>query len=831
MRKVFYFFLLSCLSSVTYSQPAPPTDAADILVKLRKLNFLGSVLYVAAHPDDENTQLIAYLENDIYARTAYLSLTRGDGGQNLIGPEIRETLGVIRTQELLAARRTDGGEQFFTRAIDFGYSKNAEETLQIWDKDQVLGDVVWAFRLFKPDVIITRFPPDERAGHGHHTSSAMLAEEAFDIAHKPTEYPDHLKYTSTWQPIRLYTNTGRWWNPNMTRDEPGVLTIDVGTYNPLTGQSMTEISAISRSQHKSQGFGSTGSRGEELEFLEQRKGSSATESLFEGIDTSWKRVQGGEKIGLKIDEIISEYSPLDPAASVPALLEVRQWIAALQDEFWRNLKLKEVDQVLKDMTGLFLEAKSSEWRLYPGKELTVALEATNRSDISLTLEKIKINGTEVNPGMSLESNKEWTSELKVSIPSDAEYSHPYWLQKEGTLGMYHVAERTLIGTPENAPPLTATLYIKVNGVDIQYTIPVKYKWNDPVMGEQSRPLVVGPPAVVNIQEPVYLFSAGKSRRIDVRVTSYQTNVREKVVLQTGPGWKITPEFHEITPATVGEQTMVTFEVSPPVEQTTDELRAYVQIGEEQYSRGQVTIDYAHFPAQTMLPETTARLVNVPIKKFGERVGYIAGAGDAIPATLRELGYEVWEMNNDDVTPTNLETLDAVILGIRALNTNEKIGTFMDELLKYVERGGTLIVQYNTNSRLKTDDFAPYPLKLSRFRVANEAAPVTILAKDHPVMNEPNIILPEDFDHWVQERGLYFPGEWDDAYVPILSSNDPGEEPLHGGLLVASYGKGHYIYTGYSWFRELPAGVPGAIKLFTNLVSLGNDQPSSKRSGE
>ncbi len=806
-------------------------DGAEILVKLKKLNFLGSVLYVAAHPDDENTRLIAYLENAAYVRTGYLSLTRGDGGQNLIGPEIRESLGIIRTQELLAARRIDGGDQFFSRANDFGYSKNAEETLRIWDKDKVLADVVMAFRRFRPDVIITRFPPDERAGHGHHTSSAILAEEAFDMAGKQDKYTGQLSMVSPWQPVRLYTNTGRWWNPNMTGDEPGVVSVDVGAYNPLLGKSMNEIAATSRSQHKSQGFGSTGSRGKEEEFLEYRKGKKADEHIFEGIDTSWSRVTGGEKIGNKISQIIEAYNPVYPAGSIPALLDVRRDILALKDPFWRELKLSEVNELLKNMAGLYIEAKASEWRVFPGQELAVSFEVVNRSDAPVQLQSIVIKEDRLTPNASLTKNDVWESDVTITLPESTPYSQPYWLREEGSLGMYAVNDPSLIGSPENAPAMEAIVTLSMNGSDISYSVPVRYKWNDPVDGELSRPLEVGPPAVVNIKEPVYLFSAGESKAIEVNVISYQTEKTERISLTAGPGWQVSPEYHELKPAQKGIEERVTFTVSPPSEQKSEGLTASVTIDGQVYTKSQQTIRYDHIPIQTLYPEATSQLVNVPIKKYGQHVGYIAGAGDAIPQTLREIGYEVWEMQDQEVTPENLETLDAVILGIRALNTNEKIATFMDDLLAYVEKGGTLIVQYNTNSRLKAENFAPFPLHLSRNRVADETAPVTILATDHPVVNEPNIILPQDFDNWVQERGLYFPDTWDEAYVPILSSNDPDEKPLDGGLLIAPYGQGYYIYTGYSWFRELPAGVPGAIKLFTNMVSLGSDQPTSKGRGE
>lgn len=821
MKRTVVLLLTMLLIVPAFSQPGRQPDASEILVKLNKLNFLGSVLYVAAHPDDENTRLIAYLENDQYARVAYLSLTRGDGGQNLIGPEIREALGVIRTQELLAARRIDGGDQYFSRANDFGYSKNADETLQIWDRDKVLADVVRIYRKFRPDVIITRFPPDERAGHGHHTSSAIMAQDAFDISGQKNAYAEQLKGMQPWQPVRLYTNTGRWWNPNMTGDEPGVVTLNVGAYNPLLGESMTEIAARSRSQHKSQGFGSTGERGESLEFLEFVKGEEAEKDIFEGIDTSWGRVSGGRKIGEKISGLLEQFDPAQPSAVLPDLLEVRAMIARLDDPFWRATKLKETDALIRDVLGLYLEARAGDWRLYPGQTMKVELEAINRSPVPVVLKEVRVDGQVLTPETTLENNIGWERETTMQVPDDISYTQPYWLREHGTLGMYQVEDPDLIGAPENLPALRATVSLDVLGTPLEYQVPVIHRWTDPVKGEQQRPLVIAPPVVVSIPTPVFLFPSGKTRQVEVRVASFLENEPVTVSLQTDEGWQISPEQHTLNDLSPGDERSVSFEITPPADEKTSVLKATATIGGRQYDRSQMTIAYDHFPAQTILPEATARLVNIPIRRYGDLVGYIPGAGDAIPETLRELGYEVRELGEGDISPATLSELDAVILGVRALNVNENIAGYMEDLLEYVHNGGTLIVQYNTSYRLKTEEFAPYPLTLSRLRVADENAPVTVLAPGHPVVNEPNIILPQDFDNWVQERGLYFPEEWDDAYTPILSSHDPGEPARKGGLLVAKYGEGHYIYTGYSWFRELPAGVTGAIKLFTNLVSLGN----------
>lgn len=828
MRKT-YLLLLVLLSCATFSYAQKPEkpNSAEILLKLKKLNFLGTALYVAAHPDDENTRLITWLSNDRLANTAYLSLTRGDGGQNLVGPEIREALGIIRTQELLAARRIDGGKQFFSRANDFGYSKSAEETQEIWDREQVLSDVVWVYRNFRPDVVITRFPPDERGGHGHHTTSAIMAKEAYEIAGDKSKYPDQLEFTAPWQPKRVYINTGRWWNPDINADTEGVLAIDVGGYNPLLGKSYPEIAALSRSQHKSQGFGSSGVRGEQLEFLELMAGDEADENIFEGVETSWKRVKGGEKIGAVVEKAIAEYNPEDPAAIMPYLLTARAEILKLEDQFWKKTKLAQVDELIKNVLGLYLEVVADDFSVTPGDQVQLTVETINRSGFPVQLQQVKYNAlADTVTQLNLPNNKDITFKTTLQIPEEKGYSQPYWLEKPGTLGMYRVDDRDLIGQPENDPALPVDFIMNIGGQQITYTVPVVYKWNDPVKGEQYKPFIFTPPVFANISEPVYIFSNDESKAVDVMLKAGKSNISGKLALQIPDGWKITPEEYAFNLQMKGEEKRFRFQLTPPQKQSVANLKAIVEVGDKTYDKGFINIEYDHIPTQLFMPEAVSQIVKIDIKRRGDVVGYIQGAGDAIPTALREIGYHVREMAEDEVTPENLKGLDAVILGVRALNTNERIPFYMDDLLKYVEDGGTLIVQYNTNFRLKTEDFAPYPLKLSRDRVTDETAQVRILKPDHPALNTPNKITQKDFEGWVQERGLYFPDEWDEKYEALLSSNDEGETPKEGGLLVAKYGQGYYVYTGYSWFRELPAGVPGAYRLFVNLVSLGNKQEKS-----
>ena len=822
----FIFSLITLVISLnTFSQAPKSYTSSEILLKLKKLNVLGNVLYVAAHPDDENTRMITYLANHRLFNTAYLSMTRGDGGQNLIGPEIRELLGIIRTQELLSARRRDGGFQFFTRANDFGYSKSAEETLKIWDKEQVLSDVVWTIRKFRPDVIITRFPPTRRAGHGQHESSAILAEEAFDIAGDASKYPEQINLVEPWQPKRLLLNTGRWWSNDINADDPGISTVDVGAYNPLLGNSYTEIASESRSQHKSQGFGSVSSRGIELEYLESKKGDPAETDLFEGIDTSWNRVKGGAGIAKMVNELLAGFDPTYPYKSMKPLLDLRNEVSKLKDPIWREIKVAEIDEIIKAITGLFIEVRTDTYSYTHGDSIKTSLEIVNRSPVKLTLVDVTFKelGQSITLNKEITGNEEIMEDFKTILPKGIEYSQPYWLRDEGSLGMYSVQNRELIGKPENDPALMAYFKFTVNNQPLNYAIPFVYRWRDPVKGEQYRPVEITPPVFLNLDQPVYMFADDTPKQVSVLVKAGKDNLQGNVTLNVPDSWSVIPPSKQISLEKKGEESRLIFMLSPSKNQESVEIIASATIEEGTYNNSLVRISYDHIPIQTLFSKASATAVKLDIEVRGKQIGYIMGAGDAVPESLEQIGYTVQLLQDEDINADNLKNLDAVILGIRALNTNDRIPFQMPLLFDYVKEGGNLIIQYNTSRRLKTNNFSPYEIKLSRLRVAEEDAEIRILAPDHPVLNTPNKISAKDFDNWVQERGLYFPEEWAKEFTAILSSNDTGEDPKDGGLLVAKYGEGYYIYSGYSWFRELPAGVPGAFRLFANMISLGNNE--------
>jgi len=814
MTQSLRFFILFFLLSIPFSiaqKPQKPS-ASEIYQDIKKLNFLGSVLYVAAHPDDENTRLISYFSNHLHARTAYLSLTRGDGGQNLIGSEIRELLGVIRTQELLTARAIDGGQQRFTRANDFGYSKHPDETLQIWDKEQVLSDVILAIRQFKPDVIINRF--DHRSPgktHGHHTTSAMLSLEAFDLANDSKAYTEHLEVSSIWQPKRAFFNTSWWFYGSQEKfekaDKSNMLSLDIGTYYPTLGMR--------------QGFGNTGTRGSQMEYLELIKGESLnTNNIFEGIDTSWNRVKGGKAIGELLHQVESDFDFTNPSASVPKLVEAYKLIQTLEDEHWKEIKTKEIKDIIAACSGLYLEAVANTNHATAGESVSLQLEAINRSDIAITLLSYDTGKHNVSKEIVLTNNTAFHFEEQMSIPETQQPTTPYWLAQKGSLGMYKVEDIQLIGKPETPRAFNVAFEVLIENTPFTFTKPVVYKYNDPVRGEVYKPFEIVPLVSSQIEEKVIIFNTAAQREIPVIVKAHQDQVEGFVELTHPKGWEVYPQKQKLSIAQKGETQTLVFTVIPPKTESEGYITPIVNIDGRKYSNELIEIDYDHIPFQTVLLPSESKVVRLDIKKTGQNIAYIEGAGDVVPESLRQIGYQVEVLNPEDITAQRLSRFDAVVIGIRAYNTVEALKFKQQVLFDFVKQGGNMIVQYNTNRGLKTKTLAPYPLELSRDRVTDEQSEVIFINPSHPILNTPNKITQKDFEGWTQERGLYFPNTWDNAFTPILSMHDRGESPKTGSLLVAPYGKGYYIYTGLSFFREFPAGVSGAYRLFANMLSLG-----------
>lgn len=827
VRMIGMFFLFN----TTFAQKPHQPSSSEIYHSLQKLNFLGTALYVAAHPDDENTRLISYLSNGIHARTGYLSLTRGDGGQNLIGPELRELLGVLRTEELLAARRVDGGEQFFTRANDFGYSKNPDETLEIWNKEAVLGDVVWALRHFKPDVIINRF--DHRSPgstHGHHTASAMLSVEAFDLANDKTAYPDQLEYTDTWQPQRLFFNTSWWFYGSEEKfekaDKSNMLNFDVGNYYPVLGTSNNEIAALASSQHLSQGFGRLSERGAQDEYLELLKGDLPKDKMdiFNGIDTSWSRIEGGEAIGTILNTVEKNFDFGNPTKHLPQFLEAYTLLQNIQDDHWKKIKSEALKDLIADVTGLYLEASSESAATNPGGQVKLTIEAINRSDAGMVLKSIRIPSSHasLSPNIPLKNNTKHNFELVLNVPPDTEYTSPYWLQGKGSLGMYKVPDQQLVGKPETPRAFTAEFEMDFNDTSISFEKPVIYHYAKPEKGELYQPFEILPKATASFSDKVLIFADGKPKQVPVTITANADNLKGVIQLCHGQGWSVDTDTKAFEIAKKGDKRTIFFTLSPPAKESENYISPILKIDGKETTKELVTISYDHIPKQSVLLPSEAKTVRLNIKKSGEQIGYIVGAGDEVPESLRQIGYDVRIISPSTISAGSLKSYDAVVIGIRAYNVVEELEFKQHFLLDYVKNGGTLIVQYNTSGRWdeQFENIAPYPLTLSRDRVTDENSAVEIVAKKHSLVNYPNPITVSDFDGWVQERGLYFPNEWSKEYTPVLSMKDDGESAKEGSLLIAKYGKGHYIYTGLSFFRELPAGVPGAYKLFANMLSVG-----------
>jgi LmbE family N-acetylglucosaminyl deacetylase len=809
-----------------------PADAAQIQLALRKLTIVGSALYVAAHPDDENTALIAYLGNERLYRTGYLSMTRGDGGQNLLGEEKGELLGVIRTQELLAARRTDGSEQFFTRALDFGYSKNPTETLAIWNHDLILADVVWNIRRFQPDVVIIRFPTTGEGGHGHHTASAILTVEAFTAAADPTKFPEQLKYVSVWQPKRLFWN--RFSFQAIKPDDPSLaksLRLDLGTFNPLLGRAYTEIAAESRSMHKSQGFGAAERRGSVLNYFDQLAGEPATSDMFEGIDTSWSRYPGGEGVGRVLQQAADTFDPKNPSKTIPALLQAYDLLERLgatapwTSHPWVGVKMQDLQSAIRACAGLSIDVAATDSSVTAGSSIPISVSVVNRSDYPFTLSMVASRYADPSKAVNapLVNNQPVKTEISVKLPADFPISQPYWLQKPPLKGSYVVDDQQLIGIPENRPAIPIIVTLTDNAMHtIIFEVPAVYRWTDAVQGERVRSVDVVPEVTANLGAAVYVFPDLQPKPVTVWLRNFSAAGPVSVRLRLPNGWTADPVSTVVTLAKKGDEARTTFQVTPPKKgEHADLFGARVELAnEKKLDFGINNIDYPHIPPQRVFGDAFGKLVRVDIAKRGNRVGYIMGAGDDVPSALRQVGYDVTLLSDDDLDRGDFAKYDAIVTGVRAYNARPRMRLAHPKLMEYVKNGGTLVVQYNSTSPqpLLVDVPGPYPFKVTTDRVTVEEAPVRFVHPDSALLNTPNKITPADFDGWVQERGLYFAKDWDPQYQTVLASNDPGESEKEGGELFAHYGKGAFVYTSYAWFRQLPAGVPGAYKLFVNLVS-------------
>jgi LmbE family N-acetylglucosaminyl deacetylase len=795
----------------------------EILHGLKRLNVVGNALYVAAHPDDENTLFITWLNKEKLVRTGYIAMTRGDGGQNLIGAEQGEYVGLLRTHELLGARSIDGGEQYFTRANDFGFTKTTDEALATWGKEQILADLVWRIRKFQPDVLINRFPPDARAGHGHHSASAVLSEEAYKAAADPNRFPEQLAYVKTWQVKRVVWNS---FSPNFQNNQPegSFIKIQLGDYNALLGKSYPEIAAEARSMHKSQGFGSAKTRNQRVDYALHKAGEPAQNDLFDGIDLSWKRIVGGAKIEELVNKAIQNYKTENPAASVPALMEIYDAIDKLEKNVWTDYKKQETKNLILACAGLYFEANPTDYSVSPNDKIKVNVSVVKRSNANIILQKINFKGLSKDSTMTspLAYNTALNLPFEVQIPQNQPITQPYWLTEKFDKGFYKVDNQELRGLPMKPADLMCEYTFSIENKTFTFETPLTYKFVEPSDGEIYRYFEVRPEVMVNIGERVYAFGDNQAKEVGVSLKAGKKDVKGSVTLEIPTGWKLEPASIDFELKDKNEEKKVFFKLTPPANASEITLKAIAKTSSGTYNRGITVVDYKHVPTLTLFPFSEAKALRIDLKKKGNRIGYISGAGDEVPAALQQIGYQVTQLTESELQK-DLAVYDAIIVGVRAYNTEDRLKFYQDKLMKYVENGGNMVVQYQTNAffgGLKINNMGPFPYGIGRNRVTDETTNIKFLKPEHPLLNAPNKISEKDFEGWIQERGLYFSDKWSDKYETIFSMKDGNESEQEGSLLYAKYGKGNYVFTGLAFFRQLPAGVSGAYRLFSNLISVG-----------
>jgi LmbE family N-acetylglucosaminyl deacetylase len=840
MRKIYLLLAGLNVSIIGIAQQVRPANSAQIYSEICRLNHLAKVLYVAAHPDDENTRLLAWLVNYKHIQTGYLSLTRGDGGQNILGSEQGEALGLIRTHELMEARKIDGAEQYFTSAVDFGFSKSAAETFKHWYKDDIVYDAAYVMRRFRPDVIICRFPPDARAGHGHHAASAIIAEAAYKLAnngrylitmyigpYKHAAYVDtssaddglgRLRLSQPCDTKRILFNAFRFGSFNTTSES--MFKLKVGQYMPGFGMGAGEMAGISRSVHKSQGAGTPQTPGIQTEYFQLVDGDSLSNSLFDGIDISWGRVDRKD-IGSDIKEVLNNYDFNHPDASIPALLGIRKKISEVKDDFWRTEKLEEIDKIISDCSGLLVEVYTKQAQTVAGTTLPFTFHVITRSETPIHLTSINWLGTDTTMNLKINGDTLFTFEHKISIPANTPITQPYWLaEPSNDPSVYAMPNDTLIGLPETPNNLNATLTLKISDELFEIKVPLSYKKLDPVKGDVVEQLRIVPDVTLGFSNNVLVAEANGTLSADVRI--HANKKMDNVILAIADGnlQKTKPVYSiDNISLKAGTDTIITVQLK--LSDFVNPYIAYIKQNSEYYSKTEHIIQYPHLPTLQYFTDAKAKVLKKDWKCTAKKIGYIEGAGDMVADILRQTGLQVDILKQQDITNTNkLKQYDAIVTGVRAINVEKRMLQWMPLLLKYVQNGGTLIMQYNNLQDLSTTNIGPYPFTLVNERVTEEDAKVNFLHPDHRLLNYPNKITEEDFKNWVQERGLYFTSKWDERYTPLFEMNDAGEKPLQGSTLYTKYGKGNYIYTSLSFFRQLPAGNEGAIRLMMNMLSVG-----------
>lgn len=837
MRKIFLLFIvLICSWVVGLAQQVHPLNSAQIYSEIGQLNHLVNVLYVAAHPDDENTRLLAWLVNEKHIRTGYLSLTRGDGGQNILGSEQGEALGLIRTHELLEARKLDGAEQYFSSAVDFGFSKNATETFKHWYKDDIVFDAAFVMRRFRPDVVITRFPPDARAGHGQHTASAIIAADAYKMANSGryvmtsvadkryrsdtvygTGHIEHMRIISmSCESKRMLFNAFRFGSFNTTSED--MFKVKVGQYMPGFGMGAGELAGLSRSVHKSQGAGTPQTPGVQYEYFQLVQGDTLVNSFFDGIDITWGRV-GRKDVGEDIKAILDDYDFKRPDKSLPALLEVRKKIASVTDNYWRDEKMEEIDRLILHCSGLLAEVVCKQPQATAGDKLSFKLNVVARASTKVKLKSIVWLNEDTTMSLNINGDSLFTFSHDITIPANTPITQPYWLEEASSdPSVYNIPNDSLLGLAETPNNLNAVLKLKIGDEYLDVKVPLSYKKTDPVKGDVVEQLRIVPDVTVEFTDNLFIANANGQVTGNVRIHANK-NIRTSLGITDGQlsNTKVLYSIKDLNLHT-GEDTTIAFSVKT---QGSGTLIAFAQSGDTYYSRTQHLIQYNHLPTLQYFTNATAKVLHKDWNSTVKKMGYIEGAGDMVPDILRQTGLQVVVLKESELSDANkLKQYDAIMTGVRAVNVEKRMQYWIPTLLKYVENGGTLVMQYNNLQDLSTTHIGPYPFTLVNERVTEEDAKVKFLHPEHRLLNYPNKITDKDFEGWVQERGLYFTSKQDEKYTELFEMNDTGEKALQGSTIYTKYGKGYYIYTSLSFFRQLPAGNTGAIRLLMNMLSVG-----------
>jgi LmbE family N-acetylglucosaminyl deacetylase len=846
--KALIVLLVAFISAAYASDVAEDRGAMGLSQTLKRLDIVESVLHTGAHPDDENSSLLAWLARGQGVRTAYLAANRGDGGQNLLGTELFEPLGVIRTEELLSARALDHAQQFFTPTFDFGFSKTSKETLDKWGHDQTLADFVRVIRQFRPEIIVSRFTGTASDGHGHHQAAGILTKEAFKAAADPAFFPE---YGKPWQAKKLYLSgmgggRGRGRGP----ETPGI-DVNVGEFDPVLGRSYNEIAIEGRSFHRSQGQGGArekGPRTARLSLIDKTVDVPDTATLYAG--TLYKLPDlaqlepglGTDLVALeqKITAIREKVKLTQPADVVPDLMEAIRLFQQIESRATNEhvhflLKLKEPDfyEAARLAAGLVVDVMASDDTLIPGQEFDLTVDVINGGPFDFSTVQ---SSPDLPPGWTAEfagstgssaPGQKLTQRFKVKVGASAPYTQPYWLQQPRNGDRFVWPKGSAVSMPFDPPLLDTVVDAKYDAGTIEMHQAAVFRHVDQLYGEERSHLNVVPALSLRVSPEIGVVPLAGNRKKEFTVTIENQDTvpaESQVSLVVPEGWSVAPVSQPVKFAKQGEKTTLSFTVSVPPVAGDFKVQAVAKVGNQEYKTGYQAIAYPHIETHYIYSPAESSVEVFDVKTLATTVGYVEGAGDTVADALKQLGISVTLLSAQDLATADLSRYQTIILGIRAYAVRDDLRAYNDRLMEFVKNGGTLITQYNRSNEFPAMQIGPYPFTLTgnnTYRVTDENAPVKILDPENNIFNVPNKITDRDFEGWIQERGTYFLSQWDPQYKPLLESQDPGEQPLQGGLVVGKYGKGTYVYAGYVFFRELPAGVKGAFRLFSNLVSIEN----------